>query len=116
MDGGIRKCASALSYFLAGLGIGSMLSLLIFPRSVENKTGDSLPKVIPKGGFMQEEIGTTAGAIWKILHAKGELTLYQLKKQTKAEAPVFDWAIGWLARENKIAFTQQKRSIRVRLV
>ena len=65
---------------------------------------------------MQEEIGTTAGAIWKILHTKGELSLSQLKKQTKAKPPVFDWAIGWLARENKIAFTQQKRSIRVRLV
>lgn len=65
---------------------------------------------------MQEEIGTTAGAIWKILHTKGELSLSQLKKQTKADARVFDWAIGWLARENKIAFTQQKRSIRVRLI
>lgn len=65
---------------------------------------------------MQEEIGATAGAIWKTLHAKGELSLYQLKKQTKAKPPVFDWAIGWLARENKIAFTQKKRSIKVRLV
>jgi len=65
---------------------------------------------------MQEEIGATAGAIWNILHAKGELSLSQLKKQTKAKSQVFDWAIGWLARENKIEFTQQKRSIRVRLV
>ncbi len=65
---------------------------------------------------MHEEIGTTAGAIWKTLHTKGELSLSQLKKQTKAKTPVFDWAVGWLARENKIAITQQKRSIRVRLV
>ena len=110
------KCASTLGYFLAGLGIGSILSLLTFPRSFEKQTRDSLPKVILRGGYMQEEIGTTAGAIWKILHAKGELSLAQLKKQAKAETPVFDWAIGWLARENKIAFSQQKRSIRVRLV
>jgi hypothetical protein len=116
MQGSIRKCASNLGYFLAGLGIGGMLSLLISPRSFENETGDSLPKVIMRGGYMQEEIGTTAGAIWKILHTKGELSLSQLKKQTKAKPPVFDWAIGWLARENKIALTQQKRSIRVRLV
>lgn len=116
MDGGIKKCASTLCYFLAGLGIGSILSVLVIPPSVENGTKDSLAKVALKGGYMQEEIGTTAGAIWNILHTKGELTLYQLKKQTKAKEPVFDWAIGWLARENKIAFKQQKRSIRVRLV
>lgn len=116
MGGGFRKCASTLGYFLAGLGIGSLLSVLVFPASVEHGIEDSLTKVAPKGGYMQEEIGTTAGAIWNILHAKGELTLSQLKKQAKAKEPVFDWAIGWLARENKIAFTQQKRSIRVRLV
>lgn len=116
MERRMRKCASTLGYFLAGLGIGSVLPILIFPSSVEKQTRNSLPKVILKGGFMQEEIGTTAGAIWKILHAKGELSLYQLKKQAKAEPPVFDWAIGWLARENKIAFSQKKRSIKVRLV
>jgi hypothetical protein len=116
MEGRIRKCASTLGYFLAGLGIGSVLLFLISPRSAENGTKDSLAKVKLKGGFMQEEIGVTAGAIWKTLHTKGELSLSQLKKQTKAKTPVFDWAIGWLARENKIAFTQQKRSIRVRLV
>ena len=65
---------------------------------------------------MQEEIGTTAGAIWQALHTNGELSLSQLKKRTKAKEPLFDWAIGWLARENKIALRQQKRSIRVRLV
>ena len=115
MDGGIRKCASTLDYFLVGPGIGSTLSVLL-PPSVKNRTQDSLAKLTPKGGYMQEEIGITAGAIWKILHAKGELSLSQLKKETKAKPLVFDWAIGWLARENKIAFKQQKRSIRIRLV
>lgn len=65
---------------------------------------------------MQEEIGTTAGAIWQVLHTSGELTLSQLKRRSKAKPPLFDWAIGWLARENKIALTQQKRTVRVRLV
>jgi hypothetical protein len=116
MAGDIRKCASTLGYFLAGLGIGGVLSVLVLPRSVENGTENSLAKANLKGGYMQEEIGATAGAIWKILHTKGELSLSQLKKQTKADARVFEWAIGWLARENKIALTQQKRSIRVRLI
>jgi len=65
---------------------------------------------------MQKEIGVAAGTIWKVLHTQGELTLSQLKKQTKAKTPLFDWAIGWLEREDKITLTQQKRSIRVRLV
>jgi winged helix-turn-helix protein DUF2582 len=110
-----EKCSATPGYLLVGPGIGGTLSVLL-PPSVENGTQDSLAKHTPKGDHMQEEIGTTAGAIWKILHAKGELSLSQLKKETKAKPPVFDWAIGWLARENKIAFKQQKRSIRVRLV
>ena len=62
---------------------------------------------------MSEEIGTMAGAIWHTLEANGEMTLAKLKKELKAESPLFDWAIGWLAREDKIMLTGEKRSIRV---
>jgi hypothetical protein len=62
---------------------------------------------------MNEEIGTMAGVIWQTLEAKGEMTLAQLKKELKAASPVFDWAIGWLAREDKIMLTTEKRSTRV---
>ncbi len=64
---------------------------------------------------MHEEVGTTAGAIWNALNTKGELSLAQLKKQVNGRGPVFDWAIGWLAREDKIVITPEKRSFRVRL-
>ncbi len=64
---------------------------------------------------MQEEIGTTAGAIWQVLSTKGELSLAELKKQVKGKDPIFDWALGWLAREDKIAITPEKRSFRIRL-
>lgn len=64
---------------------------------------------------MQEEIGTSAGSIWQALNTKGELSLGQLKKAVKGKPPLFDWAIGWLAREDKIAFTPEKRSFRIRL-
>jgi len=60
---------------------------------------------------MNEEIGAVAGAIWKVLDANGEMTLVKVKKEVKAEAPLFDWAIGWLAREDKIILTREKRSI-----
>jgi hypothetical protein len=64
---------------------------------------------------MQEEIGIMAGAIWRALNTKGELSVAQLKKAVNGKAPVFDWAVGWLAREEKIVIAQEKRSCRIRL-
>ncbi len=64
---------------------------------------------------MQEEIGTAAGLIWQELSRNGEMTLAALKKGVNGKAPVFDWAIGWLAREDKIVFAAEKRSFRIRL-
>jgi len=64
---------------------------------------------------MQEEIGTTAGAIWQALNQKGELSLPVLKKHVDAKSPVFEWAIGWLAREDKLVITRHQKSYRVRL-
>jgi hypothetical protein len=64
---------------------------------------------------MDEEIGSTAGSIWRTLNHNGELSLAQLKKEVNGKTPVFDWSIGWLAREGKIAILPEKRSYRVRL-
>jgi hypothetical protein len=62
---------------------------------------------------MTEEIGMLAGTIWHTLEANGEVTLAKLKKDLKAASPLFDWAIGWLAREDKIILTMEKQSTRV---
>ena len=62
---------------------------------------------------MSEEIGTMAGAIWRALEANGEMTLATLKKELKVRSPLFDWAIGWLAREDKILLTMEKQAARV---
>lgn len=62
---------------------------------------------------MNEEIGTMAGAIWHALEANGGITLAKLKKGLNAGSPIFDWAIGWLAREDKIMLTLEKRSRRI---
>jgi len=62
---------------------------------------------------MQAEIGTAAGIIWKALDAQGELSLPQLKNSLKMKAPLFDWAVGWLAREGEIIITKDKRTFRV---
>ena len=62
---------------------------------------------------IMEEIGRVAGGIWQVLEAKGEMTLAKLKKEVGTAGPVFDWAIGWLAREDKIDLTKEKRAFRV---
>lgn len=64
---------------------------------------------------MHEDIGQMAGAIWHALNTRGELSVAQLKKEVGAKSPLFDWAIGWLAREDKIVMTQKKRSFTIRL-
>jgi hypothetical protein len=64
---------------------------------------------------MQDEIGTTAGNIWHALSSKGELSWPSLKQEVDGKGPCFDWAIGWLAREDKIVISREKRSYRIRL-
>ena len=63
------------------------------------------------GVTIEEDIGQMAGAIW---YAR-ELSLAQLKKLVEAKGPIFEWAIGWLAREGKIVLTRKKRSFGIRL-
>ena len=64
---------------------------------------------------MHEDIGQMAGAVWHSLKTRGELSLAQLKKEANAKSPMFDWAIGWLAREDKIVITPKGRSFTIRL-
>ncbi len=64
---------------------------------------------------MQKEIGTLAGHIWQSLNKEGELSAAKLKKMTQAKTPLFDWAVGWLMREDKTVVTPGKRSWRARL-
>lgn len=107
------RCQGNAACFLAGLGIGGALALLVSLPATEERALSSPASL--KGGPMQEEIGAVAGDIWNTLNAKGELTIAQLKKQVKAKPPVADWAIGWLAREGKVQIKQEKRSLRIRL-
>jgi hypothetical protein len=41
--------------------------------------------------------------------------LSNLKKETDLASPIFDWAVGWLAREHKVILTKDKRSWLIRL-
>lgn len=66
---------------------------------------------------MKEKIGTNAGIIWKYLDEAGtEKSLKEVKKACKLTDKDMYAALGWLAREGKVAFNELKEDIEIALV
>jgi hypothetical protein len=65
---------------------------------------------------MNNEIGETAGAVWHTLNEEGPLRLSTLKKQIQASEAILHMALGWLAREGKVAIEADGRSYKVLLI
>jgi len=63
----------------------------------------------------KEQIGDAAGEVWRLLNQGGPQTLGQLKKKLNGRRELLDFAVGWLAREDKLEILQEKRSILLRL-
>jgi hypothetical protein len=63
---------------------------------------------------IKEKVGVTAGVVWQALSEKGPHTAAQLKKLNNG-TDLVSFALGWLAREDKIEITSEKKSYRVRL-
>ncbi len=61
-----------------------------------------------------ELIGANAGKIWNALH-EGALTAKALKKATKLKEADLNLALGWLAREGKLAFNEAEEDIIIAL-
>jgi hypothetical protein len=55
--------------------------------------------------------GNKAGVIWEYLKDKNSSTKQDLLKKTNLSTDEFYFAIGWLARENKIAFDNDKYTL-----
>jgi hypothetical protein len=66
-------------------------------------------------GLSSEMIGETAGDVWRTLSDRGSQTLAGLKKSTDAPDDIVLLAIGWLAREDKLAFETNGRTVTVSL-
>lgn len=66
-----------------------------------------------KAGWGIQEIGETAGEVWRCLRKKGETSLSTVEQQSGAPKPLTHMAIGWLAREGKLALNQNGRSIQL---
>ena len=62
-----------------------------------------------------EEIGETAGSVWRALESKGPQSPAALKKNVKASGDLVLMAVGWLAREEKLALEQKGRTLLLRL-
>lgn len=67
------------------------------------------------GSFSHIEIGHVAGEVWGSLSRDGGLTVAALKKSVNAPGDVVLAAIGWLAREDKLEFSAQGRSVKISL-
>ena len=63
---------------------------------------------------MIEKIGFNAGLVWGALQ-NGALDMKALKKATKLKNDELAFALGWLARENKLTFAEKEGEIVVAL-
>src|SRR4051794_1539252 len=52
---------------------------------------------------VRDEIAATAQEIWNLLDKQGPSPLDQVRQTVRSEPHIFEWAVGWLAREDKIA-------------
>lgn len=57
----------------------------------------------------QEQIGQTAGLVWRTLDTHGPQSVTKLAKMIDAPRDVVMQAVGWLAREAKLDIQETKR-------
>ncbi|HWC90093.1 MAG TPA: winged helix-turn-helix domain-containing protein [Pirellulales bacterium] len=57
------------------------------------------------------QIGEIAGAVWRVLSDQGPLTTAKLIKAVDAPRDLVMQAIGWLAREDKIAIDESRNRV-----
>lgn len=67
------------------------------------------------GTISDVEIGHVAGDVWGVLARSGPLTLAAIKKDVKAPGDIVAAAIGWLAREDKLEFSSNGRTVKIGL-
>ncbi|MGD0126715.1 MAG: winged helix-turn-helix domain-containing protein [Terriglobia bacterium] len=61
------------------------------------------------------QVGETAGKIWHLLNEGGPHTIPQLKKKLNGSGELLSFALGWLAREDKVDIVQEKKAFKVAL-
>lgn len=64
---------------------------------------------------LQAQVGEMAGKVWNLLNDRGPQTLAQLKKSLDGAGELVGFAVGWLAREDKVEIRVEKKSFRLQL-
>ena len=59
---------------------------------------------------MSEIIGETAGKVWQFLKENGPAPAKKIQKGIGEDAALTNQAIGWLARESKLAVDRSQKS------
>lgn len=62
------------------------------------------------------EVGHAAGRVWQLLAGQGPQTIAALKKGAGGSPDMVMAAVGWLAREGKLAFRPNGRGMQIALV
>lgn len=66
---------------------------------------------------MKHVVGTNAGVVWGALaEANGTLEFKELKKLTKLKEKELYLAFGWLLKEGKLVFREEKKDLYISLV
>ncbi len=60
---------------------------------------------------MVEQIGINAGKVWTVLDGKGRQNVKEIKKATKLTDKDLYAALGWLAREGKVALEVEEKEV-----
>jgi len=61
------------------------------------------------------QVGETAGKVWHLLNDQGPQTILQLRKKIGGSGELLGFALGWLAREDKVNLRREKKVLRVAL-
>ncbi|MDY6931826.1 MAG: winged helix-turn-helix domain-containing protein [Halobacteriota archaeon] len=61
------------------------------------------------------DIGETAGEIWTLLNQNGDMTMSGVASNVDRPKALVEMGLGWLAREEKISISKEKRGIRISL-
>jgi len=61
------------------------------------------------------QVGETAGKIWHLLNDEGPQSFPEIKKKLDGSSELLSFALGWLAREDKVDLTQEKKTVKVAL-
>ena len=62
-----------------------------------------------------QDIGHAAGMVWHHLDQNGSKTVAVLRKEMQLPDQLILMGIGWLAREEKLHFSKERRSLKVAL-